>query len=114
MRPSWPCTRPNLEDAAYREATGFLGRPVTVPRLTTAAAVRSILDHRQAVAGGLGESAWSPDAVDAAFGLYSAAPAPSMRSLLILAHTSLAVACTAGDGRIEQEHVDFAARELRP
>lgn len=103
-----------LDDAAYREGAGFLSRPTMVPRLSAAAAVRAVLDHRQAVAGGGGESAWSPEAVDTAFTAYNSAPPLSMRSLLILAHTSLAVACTAGAERIEEEHVDFAARELRP
>jgi hypothetical protein len=103
-----------LDDAAYREGARFLSRPVTLPRLSTAAAVGAVLSHRQVVAGDGGKSAWSPEAIDAVFTAYSGTPALSMRSLLILAHTSLAVACTVGAQRIEEEHVHFAVRELRP
>jgi hypothetical protein len=106
-------------DDAYRSAVGgFLSSVVDLPRLGGPAAVSRLLEHRQRVTQEPGEqgepvdAVWSPEALAHLHFAYAAGSGRSLRWLVQLAHLSLAVACDAGAGRIEERHVEAGLREL--
>lgn len=103
-----------LDDEAYGKAATAVGTTVHLPRLPSVRALGAVLAHREDIAldrPAGASTGWASDGIGALFDHYGAA---DLRRTLAVAHTSLAQAFEEGAERIDERHVEWARRELRP
>lgn len=88
---------------------------IHVPALPSAAALRTILAHRMAVALGQQqaplEAAMTPAAVTQLYQVYLANGTGSLRQTLLVAHSALTHACDDESGHLDVAHINLAATE---
>lgn len=103
-----------VHDAAFDKAATTLGTMVHLPRPPSSAALGAVLAHREDIAlerSAGDQTGWAADGVSALFDLYGRT---DLRRTLAVAHTSLAQAVAEGAESIDERHVEWARRELRP